>query len=66
MCFSVHQCAVTDVAVVIKLILQSSTMLEMMTNDPLILAHYHGLRRTVRCAYSVTHYASFIRPRKQA
>lgn len=42
-------------------------MVGMMTNEPLIRAYYHGcLQRTVLSAYSVAHYARFMRPRKQA
>lgn len=56
-----------DVVADMKLILQYVTMLGMMTNDPLILAYYRGrLQHTALCAYSVAHYARFIRPRKQA
>lgn len=56
MCLSVCQYAIRSPSMDVKLILQYVTMLGMMTNDPLNLAHYHGrLRHTVPIVWPIMH-----------
>lgn len=59
MCLSVSQYArhePVDVVADMKLILQYVTMSGMMTNDPLILAHYHGnIQRRVPIVWHIMH-----------
>lgn len=56
MCLSVRQYAIMSPSMDVKLILQYVTMLGMMTNDPLNLAHYHGrLRHTVPIVWPIMH-----------
>lgn len=55
-CQGLSQDAITNLSMDMKLILQYETILGMMTNDPLNLAHYHGrLPHTVPIVWPIMH-----------